>query len=52
MTDVLHHGYCIRFLFGMLTKTNQIIEQFINIGHIKIPANNEVAGHPVILSSK
>ena len=57
VTDVLHDRYRIGFLLRMLSEFHQVVEQFVDVGHVEIPCDDEVArhqlfcaDHPVVLA--
>src|SRR5690606_6038368 len=52
VSDLLHHGYCIDFLFGVLTKIDKNVKQFFNVGHVEIPGHYQVTTSPVILTKE
>src|SRR5688572_18468981 len=52
MTNFFKNSYGVRFFFGVLAQINKLIKKLIDIGQVKISCNNQVFGHPVILSQK
>src|SRR5690606_15635549 len=52
MADFLQNGHCIGFFLWVLPQVNKLIKQLIDIGHIEVPGQDQVAGHPVVLAQE
>ena len=52
MADFLHHCDGVGAFFRVLAQINQVLKKLVDIGHIKISGNDQVAVHPIVLPQK
>ena len=52
MADFFHHRNGIGLFFRILAQLNEFIEEFIDIGHVKVTGQHQVTTDPVVQPQK
>lgn len=49
MANFLEHGYGVGAFFGELSEVDELLEDFVYIGQVKVSREHQVPGHPIAL---
>ena len=50
--NFFHHRDGVGLLFGVLPQANELLKELIDVGHVEVPCDQEVAAHVVRLAQK